>query len=182
MPPQGIMNPESASGWSGLGIAPRNLSTRKKGQETFNSYLGLDIKERRILWRYAEHTNSHETTAYLSERLLAHERMGHTTLVLIWDQAPWHVSKYVRNWIREHNGLVRREGRGTRLITVCQPKRAFWLNYVEPIIMHSKSKVLPCRQFETPEQQKAALDRYWLHHNLANATIPQVEGICGVLH
>ena len=47
---------------------------------------------------------SHVTCAFLAwaaERLAAD---GVRVLVLVWDNAPWHVSREVRAWIRDHNG------------------------------------------------------------------------------
>jgi len=35
---------------------------------------------------------------------------GKQVLVLIWDNASWHISKVVKGWIREHNRTVKRDG------------------------------------------------------------------------
>ena len=51
VPPQGIMNPEAGQGWAPAGAPPRNRATRKKGQETFNAYLCLEVTEERLAWR-----------------------------------------------------------------------------------------------------------------------------------
>jgi hypothetical protein len=40
---------------------------------------------------------------WLCEQVLA---QGRNVLVLIWDNASWHVSKQVRTWLREHNQTV----------------------------------------------------------------------------
>src|SRR6202040_4306948 len=39
---------------------------------------------------------------------LAHE--GKKALLMVWDNASWHVSKHVRDWIKAHNRKVKREG------------------------------------------------------------------------
>ena len=52
------------------------------------------------------------TTRYLAwccERL---EAAGKEALLLIWDNASWHVSRAVRSWIRDHNRQVKQTGRG----------------------------------------------------------------------
>lgn len=52
------------------------------------------------------------TTQFLEwvcERL---EARGKTALLMPWDNAPWHVSREVRSWIREHNRQVKWVGKG----------------------------------------------------------------------
>jgi hypothetical protein len=182
VPPQGIMNPEAGQGWTKAGQPPRNRATRKKGQETFNAYLSLDVKEQRLAWRYTEHTNQGETRAFLEERLLAHERQGQRVLVLPWDPASWHLARDLRGWIREHNRQVQRTGTGVKLVPVELPKGAFWLNRVDPIIRQTKGRVLPCRQFTNQAEQRMALDRHWLHRNLRCAHAPKPEDLFDHLH
>jgi len=103
---------------------------------------------------------SHVSTAYLewiSERL-AEE--GKRVLVLIWDNASWHISREVRNWIRWHNQRVlydrrydRRAGRpGVQIIPCFLPTKSPWLNNIEPKWVHGKravaeaDSVLPAQQ------------------------------------
>jgi transposase len=81
------------------------------------------------------------TTAFLDwccQRLAAH---GITTLVLIWDNAAWHLSKEVRRWLRAHNQRVHREG-GVRIIPCFLPTKSPWLNPIEPHWVHGKRRVV----------------------------------------
>jgi len=182
VPPAGIMNPEAGLGWAAAGKPPRNRATRKKGQETFNAYLSLDVKERRLAWRYTEHTNQGETRAFLEERLAAHERRGHRVLLVPWDPASWHRARDLQGWIREHNRQVQRTGVGVKLVPVELPKGAFWLNRVDALIRQTKGRVLPCRQFSDQAAQRRALDRHWLHRNLRCARAPKPEDFYVHLH
>jgi hypothetical protein len=176
------MNPEAGLGWAARGEPLKNLATRKKGQQTWSCYLALDSKEQRLAWRYTQATNSWETCVFLYERLAAHERQGHRVLVLVWDNASWHVSKALMYWIRGHNRRVHRSGQGVKIVPVTLPVHAFWLNPVEAVIGHAKGKVLPCRQFAHPGQQQQALDRHWLHRNLRHARAPSPENLIPALH
>ena len=59
---------------------------------------------------------SAETTAFLawcSERLAA---QGLTAVLLIWDNASWHISQQVRPWLRQHNHHVKQTGQGVRAL------------------------------------------------------------------
>jgi DDE superfamily endonuclease len=80
--------------------------------------------------------------AWCSERLSV---QGKEALVLVWDNASWHISKEVRQWMCEHNRQVKKdEKQGTRIISCLLPKQSPWLNPIEPKWMHGK-----CRVFRT---------------------------------
>ena len=53
---------------------------------------------------------------------LAKEGKHH--FLLIWDNAPWHVSKMVRTGIREHNQQVKQSGQGVRILPLLVPKQS----------------------------------------------------------
>jgi transposase len=63
-------------------------------------------------------------------------------LILVWDNASWHISKAVRRWIREHNRHVRRERQGVRILVCCLPIKSPWLNPIEPKWVHAKRRVV----------------------------------------
>lgn len=80
------------------------------------------------------------TTAFLAwccDRLAG---QGTTTLVLVWDNAGWHVSHAVRRWVREHNQRAHRAG-GVRIIPCPLPTKSPWLNPIEPKWVHGKRRV-----------------------------------------
>ncbi len=67
--------------------------------------------------------------------------MGKKALLLIWDNASWHKSKFVRRWIAAHNREVKNSGCGVRIVPCLLPKKSPWLNPIEPKWMHGKRKV-----------------------------------------
>jgi hypothetical protein len=94
------------------------------------------------------------TTAFLAwccERLAA---QGAATLVLVWDNAGWHVSKTVRRWLRDHNRRAHREG-GVRIIPCLLPTKSPWLNPIEPRWVHGKRRVVePARLLTAHEVEE----------------------------
>lgn len=64
-------------------------------------------------------------------------------LLLIWDNASWHKSKEVRDWISAHNRRVKASGSeaGVRIVPCLLPKKSPWLNPIEPKWVHGKRKV-----------------------------------------
>jgi transposase len=63
-------------------------------------------------------------------------------LVLVWDNASWHVSRMVRTWIHEHNRQVKTDSQGVRILLCYLPTKSPWLNPIEPKWMHGKRKIL----------------------------------------
>ena len=69
------------------------------------------------------------------------EERGKEALLLIWDNASWHKSRLVREWIATHNRCVKESGCGVRIVACFLPTKSPWLNAIEPKWMHSKRKV-----------------------------------------
>ncbi|MHB8576122.1 MAG: transposase [Dehalococcoidia bacterium] len=81
------------------------------------------------------------TTAFLrwcADQLAA---AGKTALLLVWDNASWHLSKEVRHWLRQHNHAVKRAGCGVRIVPCFLPSKSPWLNPIEPHWVHGKRRV-----------------------------------------
>jgi hypothetical protein len=76
--------------------------------------------------------------AWCSERLAAR---GKTALLLVWDNAGWHISHEVRRWLRTHNQRVKRTGQGVRSLSCLLPSHSPWLNPIEPKWMHGKRRM-----------------------------------------
>jgi DDE superfamily endonuclease len=75
--------------------------------------------------------------AWCGARLAA---QGVSALLLVWDNAAWHVSQEVWRWIRDHNQRAHRDG-GVRLIPCRLPTKSPWLNPIEPHWVHGKRRV-----------------------------------------
>jgi transposase len=97
---------------------------------------------RQVLLRFVEgRPVSHVTTAFLAwlcQQLAAEQKRA---LVLIWDNASWHISCEVRTWIREHNRRAKQQG-GVRLLTCRLPVKSPWLNTLEPHWVHGKRAIV----------------------------------------
>ena len=77
--------------------------------------------------------------AWVGARL---EAEGKTALLLIWDNASWHVSREVRQWLREHHRQVKHTGKGVRILPCFLPIKSPWLNNIEPHWVHGKRNVV----------------------------------------
>ena len=118
--------------------------------------LWLPERERMLLRFVAGRPVSGVTCSFLAwaaERLAAE---GVQVLALVWDNAPWHVSRAVRAWIRAHNRRVKAAGTGCRL-----PSKSPWLNPIEPKWMHGKRAAAePGRKPTGEELRQRPCDHY----------------------
>jgi hypothetical protein len=67
---------------------------------------------------------------------------GLTAVLLIWDNASWHISHEVRTWLRQHNRRVKQMGQGVRIVTCRLPSKSPWLNPIEPKWVHGKRAIV----------------------------------------
>ena len=74
---------------------------------------------------------SHVTTQFLEWLALQMAEAGKKALLLLWDNARWHTSQEVRQWIQAHNQKVKQSG-GCRLLVCRLPSKSPWLNNIEP--------------------------------------------------
>ena len=104
---------------------------------------GADGCKEKILLRFVDGRPVSDVTiqflAWSCERL---EEEGKKALLLIWDNASWHISRMVRNWIGEHNRQVKESGKGVRIVSCPLPSRSPWLNPIEPMWIHGKRRVV----------------------------------------
>jgi hypothetical protein len=72
------------------------------------------------------------TTQYLAWCCTQLAQASKKALLMIWDNASWHVSQEVRLWIRTHNREVKQQGHGVRILACLLPTKSPWLNHIEP--------------------------------------------------
>jgi hypothetical protein len=85
---------------------------------------------------------SHVTTAFLEWACGELAQQGKRVLVLIWDNASWHVSAEVRTWISAHNATAKRTGQGVRILVAGLPTKSPWLNKIEAKWKHGKGAIV----------------------------------------
>ena len=99
--------------------------------------------------------------AWVCERLGAE---GKKALVLVWDNAAWHVSKRVRAWIKTRNRTARAVG-GVRIGACFLPVTSPWLNPIEPKWTHGKKALVePERLLAANEVRARVCDYYGCEH------------------
>jgi hypothetical protein len=95
------------------------------------------------------------------------EQEGKNALLLVWDNASWHLSPAVRNWIRGHNREASK-GDGVRILGCQLPTKSPWLTRIEPHWVQGKRAVVePTRKLPATELIARVCDYYgceqWPH-------------------
>lgn len=92
------------------------------------------------------------TVAFLTWGCTKVAALGKTALLLGGDNASWPGSQAVRQWLREHNPPVKREGQGIRSVSCPLPSKSPWLNPLEAQWGHGKRAVVqPARLLTAAE-------------------------------
>jgi transposase len=98
-----------------------------------------------------------EYLGWVSERLRAE---GKKALLLVWDNASWHVSQRVRAWIKAHNRKAKEEG-GVRIVACFLPIKSPWLNPIEPKWAHGKKAIVEPERLLTAEEVRERVCDYY---------------------
>lgn len=97
--------------WSEAGeplrLRERQISKADPDPKALSCYGLLQPDRKSIRLRFVDgRPVSHVTTAFLEWLCQQVQSQGQRVLVLIWDNASWHVSQEVRRWLQQHNRSV----------------------------------------------------------------------------
>jgi DDE superfamily endonuclease len=85
---------------------------------------------------------------------------GKRALLLVWDNASWHISQRVQAWIQAHNRQAKATG-GVRIVACRLPSKSPWLNPIEPKWRHGKRAILePGRVLTAQEVRDRVCEHY----------------------
>jgi len=134
---------------------------RGGGKEALACYGLLRADTGAMLLRFVDgRPVSQVTEDYLAWVCAVLAAEGKKALLLVWDNASWHVSKRVRAWIKTHNQKAKKEG-GVRIIVCPLPIKAPWLNPIEPKWLHGKRAIVePERKLSAVEVKQRVHEHY----------------------
>jgi hypothetical protein len=92
------------------------------------------------------------TTQFLAWSCARLAALAKEVLLLVWDNASWHISREVRSWLRTHNRQVKQTGCGVRIVTCRLPSKSPWLNPIEPKWVHGKRAVVEPARLLTAQE------------------------------
>jgi transposase len=104
---------------------------------------------------------SHVTKAFVEWTCGELAKQGEKVLVLIWDNASWHISEEVREWIAAHNREAKESGEGIRIVVVGLPTKSPWLNKIEPKWQHGKKAIVEAERELSAEEVEERVCAYF---------------------
>jgi hypothetical protein len=126
--------------WGELQLSQRMVLPRAPDKAL--SYYGVKRHDTGDLYLYPcwRRPHSDETLQFLHWLVLGATALHRKVVLVIWDNASWHVGRKVKRWIRRYNLNARLSGR-PRLLVWALPKRSPWLNPIEPHWLHAKKRI-----------------------------------------
>ncbi len=89
--------------WNGKNDTPVIRIRREK--KSVSLYGGLSMNTGNVMGHQCSWQNSDETIEFL--KVIKRKYMNKGTVLLVWDNASWHKSKKIRQWLEENPGIVK---------------------------------------------------------------------------
>lgn len=112
--------------------------------------------------------NSEHMWVFIMALLALARQEGKAVVVIIWDNASWHISKRIRQWIRAYNHAAKAAGE-PRLLMHGLPIKSPWLNPIEPCWVHAKRAVCQPNGDLSPTELRRRLSAHFNTTPLTNS-------------
>ncbi|MCL8486238.1 MULTISPECIES: IS630 family transposase [Bradyrhizobium] len=122
----------------------------------------IELSSNQVTHFYSVEKNTDEMIRMM-EALVA-EYSDRKKLYLSWDAASWHVSKKLFERIDTHNASI--GGNGPQIDTAALPARAQFLNVIESVFSGMARAIIHNSNYETVDEAKRAMDRYFCERNI----------------
>ena len=121
-------------------------------------YGALRLPDKQVVVRWSDAQPASQPTWTFLKQLVAQEPKKRW-LVIFWDNASFHKSKRLMQWIREYNQSAGKRGQ-TRLVPYRLPTGSPWLNPIEPHWLHCKRAVYSVQSPSTPQELRQRVSDY----------------------
>jgi transposase len=132
----------------------------------------VELSSNQITHFYSTKKNSDEMIQMM--QVLVAQYGDRQKLYLSWDAASWHVSKKLFQHIDEHNFVV--GCKGPTVETAPLPARAQFLNVIESIFSGMSRAIIHNSDYQSMDDAKAAIDRYFNERNVHFRNHPRRAG------
>ena len=127
----------------------RHNGSRKR----FSMYISMLWPEQNLMYEFYDRSNSTNTINHLENLRYVMKNNGWKRIVLVWDNASYHISKITREYVNAQ--------KKDWLTVIHLPKRAPYLNPNERKVNQKiKSDVCANRFYTNTEEQKDAISEY----------------------
>jgi len=130
----------------------------------------IELSTNQITHFYSSHKNTAEMIRMM--HVLTDQYRDRRKIYLSWDAASWHISKDLFRCVNEHNAHVA----APEVETVPLPTRAQFLNVIEAIFSGLARAVIHNSDYQSVDDAKAAIDRYFGERNTHYRKHPKRAG------
>lgn len=151
----------------------RTIPLRQKSKGRIIITAALELSKNQITRFYSEKKNTAEMIKLLDRILEQHNQ--EKCLYFSWDAATWHASKKLCQKVDGINALSEKGG-SPEVKLVPLPSSAQFLNVIESVFSGLARAVINNSNYQSIEELKNAVDRYFLERNQRYAQSPKRAG------
>ena len=152
-PGRGVHRPELVRALVARGHdvgAPAPTAASAQGQElgplgsppSCYLYADMDARTCQVRGEWHQTWNQRQTWQHLKGVIRRYAGQGVRALVILWDNAPWHVAAWLHRLLTRYNRWAKRHGR-LRVLLFALPRKAPWLMPLEAVFRQTKRAVGP---------------------------------------
>jgi hypothetical protein len=135
----------------------------------------LELSGNQVTHFYSEKKNTDEMIKLLY--ILLEKYSQCEKIYLSWDAASWHISKKLKAVVDEINSSNYHKEHTVPLVELTPlPSRAQFLNVIESVFSGFARSVIHNSNYQSPEEAKTAIDRYFAERNQYFQEYPQKAG------
>lgn len=131
----------------------------QKSRGTVTLTAAIELSSNQITHFYSEKKNTAEMIRMM--KVLVDKYRDRRCIYLSWDAASWHVSKELNRIVEDHNSRIV----GPTIVIAPLPARAQFLNVIESVFSGMARAIIHNSDYQSPEEAKAAIDRYFEDRN-----------------
>jgi transposase len=159
--------------------------TKKDEQKTFPQWQrskgkliltgALELSTNQMTYFYSDKKNTNEMIKLLYV-LLEQYKIEHI-IYLSWDAASWHISKELKDKVQDISTRVEQGVIQYPIVKLCPlPSSAQFLNVIESVYSGMARAIIHNSDYQSKDECKAAIDRYFLERNEHFKIHPKVAG------
>jgi transposase-like protein/transposase len=155
-------------------VAPGEIATVPQWQKSKGFLImtaALELSTNQVTHFYSEKKNTEEMIKLLDILLEQNRQLSY----LSWDAASWHISKRLSERIASNNVMAHVTG-STRVEVAPLPAGAQFLNVIESVFSGMARAIIHNSNYQSKDDAKAAIDRYFSERNKHFRLNPQRAG------
>jgi transposase len=131
----------------------------QKSRGTVTLTGAIELSSNQVTHFYCEKKNTAEMIRMM--KVLLEQYQDRRCIYLSWDAASWHISKELNRTVEDHNSRIV----GPTVVIAPLPARAQFLNVIESVFSGMARAIIHNSNYQSPEEAKAAIDRYFEERN-----------------